>query len=346
MIFDVTDDFALNAMALRIGQRDAILVNGGLAIALFALFSKFMCHSDIFPWIGAPQSEHVSVAPLEGFPDSFTNEFSTLFATSGADPARFVEALRPQVLPEQRGDITVRKIARQPVCSIDIAEHLPADAERRHFAVKLWQWAMCFVLYHELAHIMRGHVDYLMSVHRAQGLPEIGRTGNADLSRSQEFQADMYAAVATLLPLFTIKSDANRGRKVYAWGFTAAVLFSLLRALEGTKIADAERTHPPALDRLTVCALGATTRARMLDMGGDDMFGDAIRGFFDVDRLLPSIVPGRYTSLVREGGAPQGIGIPAGPLMANYLQHDAWRRFDRLEGVVENIPVTMLIPYE
>lgn len=144
----------------------------------------------------------------------------------------------------------------------------PLDNDRAHAAVLMAELATAFCVYHEVAHIVLGHIDALSEQHSSGQLLEIvpsnrapqGRT--AEVRRVWEYEADLVAANMLLqdmvspgaeeafAAIYGPDNDYTPLGRVQAMLGAALVVFLLISQATPTS----RRTHPDPLVRFVAIA--------------------------------------------------------------------------------------------
>lgn len=162
---DLADDQSFNAQAFTLGNHEGIAINAGVAITLPFFFNALLGNPQAFPGVGNPAADEPSQQQLD----------AELFTLSG--PVRDLEPginWRPSI-----------SFSNDPV--------------RLHYAAYLSMVAWDFLLFHEIAHIVRCHVAYL-------GEAGFGDPATARFSMN-EFEAEVHQDEPKLRRL--LESDAD-----------------------------------------------------------------------------------------------------------------------------------------
>ena len=152
------------------------------------------------------------------------------------------------------------------------------NEQRRHYAKHLADQAMSFLVGHEIAHITRGHVDFLERSASALFIAEAGWQGNATQQRIErqaiETDADRRSVYARCYSLFQT-ATLNSGQTLpwstrpitveslqFDWAFAVNVLFRLFgdRPFAGIDL-DLESYPPLALRRRMAMDCGLAMRS-------------------------------------------------------------------------------------
>ncbi|SFC12355.1 hypothetical protein [Spirosoma endophyticum] len=207
--FDLIDSLTFNALAgFDEFGNEFIGVNYGTVLILLDTFNRMMAHEEILPEIGS--------AYLEESPDRLPKL-----------PTSYVEI-------ESHYD------------TFDLSSVvLPIDPIREEHAAVLTEFALFFLVEHELCHLRNGHVHYSNSLTSQSFIMEFDSDTDVDLipltSKVLEWDADSWASVQGVGFLFQsmrFSPDAYQEiREKYAstevglmfnWGFAIWVMFRLI----------------------------------------------------------------------------------------------------------------------
>ncbi len=183
---------------------------------------------------------------------------------------------------------------------------IPKDTVRWSYSCNLINWAAMFLVGHEIAHILCGHVDYFHSNIGTPFLSELGwNAANAikPMERqAMEGQADQYS-FAGLLGIAFEKSSTNSVafardqltdlfRRVFEYSFSANLLFRLFgdERFVGSDLA-AESYPPIALRRRFIYGDGCDLARRNLTSDRQDIVQRALKkGMFAVEHAFATVV--------------------------------------------------------
>lgn len=162
----------------------------------------------------------------------------------------------------------------------------PVDSERQSYGQHLFAQLAMFMVGHELAHITRGHVDYLRSERISSFVSELGWQGSgADATlelQALEFDADRRAVLARSVSMYdAVENGAGSKAQPWSkngqlfsveslqfdWAFAANVMYRLFGDRVFTKLELENSTHPPmplrrrmAMDYANAILLGNWTK--------------------------------------------------------------------------------------
>jgi hypothetical protein len=176
-------------------------------------------------------------------------------------------------------------------------ERITADPSRAAFVHHCTQFAMDFIFWHEIFHVLCGHVGYCLNcTHHGAGLAELeGRpTLEAATSQALELEADMNAAALTgsiwlqepLLPGVPFRGSEEALR---TWAFSLAVVFLIFDQAR-TRVRDyRDSTHPhPAIRAAVVfnTVAGIARKTAHQEAVVDRAWEKNMRDCQDLTRLL------------------------------------------------------------
>ena len=232
---DIVDDLRLNALAFKDETGEYIGVNIGFALFLPHIINHLVAQPQLFLNIGDTSKERPTVVQIDDRTLSRKGRVSNL-------------------------DV-------QDLSWVYSFDH-PLDEVRQRFGGFLTISAQGFLLYHEIGHLVRCHLDFL----RQSGFSEDDNLNvflefendvpeeQLHIRRILEFDADMIAAQNMLDAIIhngTLKaaraifgSDAPELRNwgwpdlCYIMHIAIGVIFEIMACLDGVKIEEPSRTHP------------------------------------------------------------------------------------------------------
>jgi hypothetical protein len=343
LAFDILDDSRFNALATNFNNHEVILINSGVPVCLVAIFYKLLSFRTLFPWVGAPEVEREEVLALPGLPDSFENSDAAFLrmVASEVDRAKVIQALLQNRDEKARADYGPRRLARTVRCPVAVRDVVPLDKERRTFVGILLKWSLSFIMYHEIAHVFHGHVDFLAQQSSTSHYQEIGPMLEAAVRQEQEHQADTFATIVTFLPLIEHKDTiypeifaGDQDRFLYTWAFVVAVVFTVLSLSEPPPRDDDLRSHPQPFHRLAKALVSALGRAHLAGLPcRPEHINLALTAWEDIDKHLQALLPGQYEAVFRAGRVTE-IYLPMEETSGQFKHAEKWRQFDRLTPVM------------
>lgn len=325
IVFDILGDATINAFACRKKSHDAIFLHSGLVVALYLLYSRLLQYSEGFPW-ATQQTSHRAVPPqLTALPATF-------------------EDITLQMLTH-----IARMSHGEPISNL-VLPYTPEDPARRELANCLWRWSLNFVLFHELAHILHGHVDFLASIDPASVFrgekstmplaavasikPSLALDDSwYELRRSQELQADRFAVAATFLPLALSPGSLPStlrvsDRLIYTWGFALATIFTVFAHLDAGNGTTA--SHPPPHTRLATSMFAVDQAlARHGATPSVNVTTTILRAWKDVDRLFHLAFGDIFHRFFLDQ-QPYALKINVDSILQSYPYQEHWHQHDRL----------------
>lgn len=218
---------------------------------------------------------------------------------------------------------------------------LPTTVAR---AAPLMFLACHFLMAHEINHIAGGHLDLYSGAFTA----EAGSDNRLDraVSRTLERDADALAAAATLYllghPEFLdqwaevfVGHDATRDASMRRFFTASYILFSIMDLLGPEDALGQDRTHPPALVRISTMGVMLTLNLEAFGtISADDAFGIAQRALRAVEiavfDLAGGIMP-EEQALALQGEVQRNLEehsatwrVMSGRLDRRHLLHYAW----------------------
>lgn len=155
-----------------------------------------------------------------------------------------------------------KSVLRGSTRSILLGKQVRSDGRRKAIADFSFHYLLNIIFWHEVAHIVLGHVDWLSKEFKATELDEllmiqIDET-EAAARRVLEGDADRQASVWTLA-IFDSSLDNNpflryqsKTDAFYDFGYLVGLLFSMFAALSNEKTLANQQTHPNAHERIGV----------------------------------------------------------------------------------------------
>lgn len=193
---DIVDHLEINAFASRFENHHFVGVFKGTCLRLLGTFLALACHPRILPLVG-------NVRKLQ--------PFARIRGTADGRGRSWIE------VSNNNTDWTIPRV--------DLL-----DDDRLAMASACYAYAICFLLRHELGHIVRGHLQHLRSANSHPMLLEsAAASGSAEsrLTRSAiEYDADKWSAVETIHYL-SVCSGEDWRTKLDIFALAAATLFTL-----------------------------------------------------------------------------------------------------------------------
>ena len=173
--FDYLNNGCCNAVAYECNKIGYIGLNWGNIIILADIFNRMLSHPEIFPSINASE---------ESFPPSYSYGV-TMNAT--------------ELLKLRFGDSVPN--AQQ------IWNNLPKNKLRENISELCRRIVLDFIIFHEIAHIINGHTEYLQTKFSAPFMLEFDSSAhpanNSILRQSLEMNADAFATSSSLSLFFS-----------------------------------------------------------------------------------------------------------------------------------------------
>lgn len=223
---DFSDRQTLNAAAAHRHGHDLIAINVGTVLNLTVLYESLLSHPSIFAHVGDSRNE---TAPFDKM--------------VGCDWTAPLEQICALLCP--RGE--------------DWSAIQPADPVRESCAQRLFHITMMFLFYHELPHIILGHIDFLKKATGDSLLTELGsvRSNPSASRRCLEMDADIFAAEKTFGVMFVSRDkpgnpfrDMNLTERLTLWGVSLLSLFTVFGQGKRSALEDyVDATHPHPLIR-------------------------------------------------------------------------------------------------
>lgn len=229
---DLVDDCQFNAVAFTAGEDEFVGINAGIAVSLPLYFLDIFARSEAFPEIGNAAGERPSELPID----------PRLISVAG--PAR-----------DWKPGTNWRPVVETP-----------NDPLRLRSAQFMAMIAWDFVLFHEIGHITRCHLPFLVSV----GFCDADASGTRSMV---EFHSKMSARERKLRRTLEVDADVASARAqvagyvqndpeqlahfyggvsgtweefCYHWQVAILLLFQVMAMLDTEAIDDLDRTHPHA----------------------------------------------------------------------------------------------------
>ncbi len=291
---ELADDQSLNARAFTTGTGEGIAINAGVAITLPFFFHALLGNPQAFPSVGNPAADEPSQQPLD----------AELFALSGR-----ARDLEPGVNWRPR-----MSVSNDPV--------------RFHYATYLSMVAWDFLLFHEIAHIVRCHVAYLAEAGFGDvatprlSMDEFEKNIQQDapkLRRSLEADADTVAARVqvgghhhndpAVIGQSALGPYAPPTRWTWddvceSWFRAVGLLFQLMAIRDRRDVRDEARMHPHPDVRLFIIANEAWANWKQLIPTSDRYASIAKSVHGEIETLLRSgVLP---SSFAREQASYSG----------------------------------------
>lgn len=237
-----------------------------------------------------------------------------------------------------------------PTSFLDLAalaaeDIIPPDRQRLELAQRLWRWSLILIVFHELGHIVHGHVDHLLQDTNSKIFNEIvgGKVQNKkwyEMRRAQESQADNLALLFTYLGLqaavpqlplwLSAAADGAPNKIAYLWSFATATVFTLFATLEGIVNGDRIGTsHPNPFERLAaiLCADITSRTSEGLAKRSEGAMAEAFEAWRDLDKSMANVLQGFQGFFQQEEAI---VPINFQTLTRNYPHYEEWSQFDRL----------------
>ena len=188
---------------------------------------------------------------------------SLLFSRILAHRKTFPDVGKPQSELQELPLIPWNTIDAEELFVSGVTPLNPVDSKRQSYSQHLLKQFSMFIMGHELAHITRGHVDYLQTKRGNHFIAELGWDGLSEESKLErqalEFDADRRTVLARAYSMFSTVDDENKvvqpwsqsGKLVsieslqFDWAFSANVMYRLFGDSVFTKKELNHSTHPP-----------------------------------------------------------------------------------------------------
>ncbi len=236
--FGYLDNEALNAMATR-DEIALIGINHGAVINITVFFFLLLSHPDTFPSVGDPERETPWAKSLSrcDWRQPLDNIVAAIDYKQGPPP------------------------------------DWPIDPRRKAFAAYLATFALDFLFFHEMGHIVNRHIEYDRErgsrvIHEA--VSKSSRSNALD-DRALELNADSFAVAITLSPWLdeTIPVETDKEHvfstpveALVAWTLACGFLFLLFDPHPNAVSSYKKYTHPHPAVRLTNIFMGSCQMAR------------------------------------------------------------------------------------
>jgi len=234
--FGFIDNDGVNAVADVMNRREYIGMFKGFPLSLLDTFYRLLAHPGVLPKLGCSGAEIQNEQHREGVGRNF---------------GQLIES---------------RRLSGAAVNTI-----APRDLSRQVFAQLAARVASDFILMHEFAHIIHGHLSYLDRQFGSSRLPEVQPAPSSSGARYQltrqtlEMDADRMAVAATLncaiqLPRSKSCPDvvkrllSNDQSAAFLWSFAVAGLFYVW----GLEKVDVDKLHPPFVTRFQMISSEAS----------------------------------------------------------------------------------------
>ncbi len=286
----IVDDAALNAAVTGDGNADHIRINRGALEQTFGTMLGLFSSQAFLPEVGDPTAE----------------ETPTDLADSGFPALPLVRSCDP--------DTGQRAVL------------IPQDKRRASIAIALGELALEFLLFHEVGHVVGGHLELLKAYGSRGFISELGQRSSAPgeliFSHVLECDADAFACHHAHF-VYTARDVGGPLREVagttaweaedfamIAYLTAVGVLFRVLYPRAPVKIGAHKSSHPHPVVRSCLVASSATARAlfnRSITLGTvDKILGVTVRNIEEVwaALLLPGQNPepaGVWARSVRNG---------------------------------------------
>lgn len=221
--FDFIANRNLNAIASSSMSYDLVGLYSGSILNLAVLFFILLSHPEVLPELGDPSKETAWFDDLSDC--EWTGTLSKVFS-----------AIRP------RSD----------------ALNFPKDPARYSAAALMATIALDFLFFHEIGHLVLGHIDYLANLTGDRVFTEV-RTGQfllPETSHGLELQADEFAALISLGTCFGIDSSQtpqafpSTAEAIRRWTFAVGLLFLVFDRGDTRVAAHKDQDHPHSAVRL------------------------------------------------------------------------------------------------
>lgn len=256
--FNLINNYSLNAAATKFEGKYYIGINIGVYFLIFDMFSKMLASKDVLTDIG----NHLLETNDEKILSSHISEGCLVFNTANVRENTF----------------------------------LPRDPIRTNYAHHLTHIAIKFLVHHECAHILRGHVDFLSHSQNQTMWNEFENLQTKPIlqpsfSQTMEMDADSLATNHAFMYanyMITHQNELDSFEKivykdwnvfVHDWIFAIYCLFKLFgfNAIDIQKAK--QKTHPPSIIRLSLIG-GNLTPIFSASYGGDKYHQIVVNAFW------------------------------------------------------------------
>jgi hypothetical protein len=182
-----------------------------------------------------------------------------------SDPQLFENVGNPS---EERGDLlplTGYAAHAEHMYQAGIYPDLPQNNLRYSYSCNLIRHAIYFLVGHEIAHITRGHVDYMLSKSGIGFFPELGwKEAESDEKmegQCLETDADRRSTISAVFSLYErSKLKATRGsveEELFDWAFAMNVVFRLFGDIQFNRDTAGSSRYPPLPIRRLIATIVA-----------------------------------------------------------------------------------------
>lgn len=255
--FDYIDNEGLNAMAAIHDGIPLIGINQGTIFNASTFFYLLLSHPDVFPSVGDSKRE-----------------------------ARWVKSLSrcDWTLPLSKVILSIERKGNIP-------SDWPLDPNRKAFAAYLSTFALDFLFFHEIGHIINRHIEYDLArgnqiIHEAVSQSSLSTSLD---DRALELNADSFAVGITLQPWLDDELPIGQDKEnifstpdeaLVAWTLACGFLFLLFDPHPHTVSAYSNCTHPHPAVRLTNVFMTACQMAKKRSEGTLERIEKAWEGAF------------------------------------------------------------------
>jgi len=279
--FGFIDSVEMNGFALRHGESYMCGLTAPLAMGVLEMVNHFMSMKHLFPKMG--DASQGAIIRLDGrvelplfqlITGSFGLEINEDIDAKLDANAR--DALMKNLVLLRRGSAerylekrkeTVRSSTFYPAYELFLKWGLPVSAERREIAIYIAHTLGLFLWMHEVAHVMEGHVDFVMAASEKEGLRlcefphqkdglallpnRIGSFDRTSVQHAMELDADLIAATCVIGMIHddneVVEVDLPKEDRLVV---VMTFLIIMLQTLSNKKDAAPANSHPPFRERL------------------------------------------------------------------------------------------------
>lgn len=285
------------------------------------------------------------MAPLVNVPQCTTPLFTIDTENTSPDA---IKAIIAGLTQDAKDDLLRARGRPEGTYAVSLAEVMPRDLIRAQCAFGLLFWSMQFVLFHEIGHLVKGHVDWRRAQLSVSRYAEHEPGVFGELRKEQEWEADNFASRTMLFSILTdgekvwpeiVRGD--RRRAVYLWATAVAVFFSAASIVEGAVSNQPGADYPSPIERLSnaVLATAAIAKVRGMAVDEDDEGFPWLtmrQAWSELDDLLGKVFDGRYSGVF---SGQKGATIPMSVVPLKVPHYEEWKEFDRLANVSKGLMV-------
>jgi hypothetical protein len=255
----LTGSMNMNSCVLKEEGEYYVYLYGGAFLILHDMFSTFMSHKEVLRSVGDSSGERSNIAARD-------RQFRLNYGGIGV-----AECLKNHIL-----------------------RVIPSDNVRKAYALTLARLSFDFLFYHEVAHAIAGHLEYLGDIGLHPRLFErnnaksVSSSGDRERTDFLEYDADRIAAEYVLEFLLrgigTVKGEEQRLKAL--WDIAGALFFSLgvfffTLAQQGERVSKWNAsTHPHPVVRYVLTSAALVENASHCVEEGEFIFSSAFRNSF------------------------------------------------------------------